>query len=142
MIRYSLFCDNAHDFEGWFSGAADFDRQVGMGLVTCPVCGSVSVSKRLMAPSVSTARSKEAQQALVADAGRKEMMTRMREVVAAVKANSEDVGERFAEEARKIHYGESEQRGIIGQTSLREAHELIDEGIEIAPLPVIPDDAN
>lgn len=142
MIRYSLLCDNAHDFEGWFSGAEDYDRQLASGLVSCPVCGSVAVSKQLMAPSVSTARKKDARQEQAAQAMRSEMTAKLREMVAAVRASSEDVGDRFAEEARKIHYGESEERGIIGQTSIEEAHDLIDEGIEIAPLPVLPDEVN
>ncbi|SIQ64251.1 hypothetical protein SAMN05880590_10611 [Rhizobium sp. RU35A] len=142
MIRYSLICDNAHEFEGWFSGSADFDRQVEMGFLTCPVCHSASISKGLMAPSVSTARKQEARQQVAMDLARQEMMSKLKEMVASIKANAEDVGERFPEEARKIHYGEADQRGIIGQASLSEVRDLIDEGIEVAPLPVLPDDAN
>ncbi|CDZ30367.1 DUF1178 family protein [Neorhizobium galegae] len=142
MIKYSLICDNAHTFEGWFSESADFDRQVASGLLTCPVCNSASISKTLMAPSVSTARKKEEKQAMVMDLARQEMIAKLKEAVAAIKANAEDVGEKFPEEARKIHYGEADARGIIGQASLGEVRELLDEGIEIAPLPVIPEDAN
>ncbi|MCY1665817.1 DUF1178 family protein [Rhizobium sp. SL86] len=142
MIRYSLVCDNAHGFEGWFSGSADFDRQVQTGLLTCPICGSSSISKSLMAPSVSTARKKEARQQVVLDTVRQEAMAKLKEAVATIKANAEDVGERFPEEARKIHYGEADARGIIGQASLTDVRELIDEGIDVAPLPVLPDDAN
>lgn len=142
MIRYSLICDNAHEFEGWFSGSADFDRQVEMGFLACPVCNSTSISKGLMAPSVSTARKQEARQQVAMDLARQEMMSKLKEMVASIKANAEDVGERFPEEARKIHYGEADQRGIIGQASLSEVRDLIDEGIEVAPLPVLPDDAN
>ncbi|MFC3072221.1 DUF1178 family protein [Shinella pollutisoli] len=142
MIRYELSCDNGHDFEGWFGSAGDFDRQQERGLVSCPSCGSIHVAKQLMAPSVSTARREERRQELVMQAGRREMMNRLREVVAAIRANAEDVGDRFPEEARKIHYGEAEERGLIGRATPHEVRELLEEGVEIAPLPVIPDDAN
>ncbi|CDN46592.1 MULTISPECIES: DUF1178 family protein [Neorhizobium] len=142
MIKYSLSCDNAHAFEGWFSESADFDRQVASGFLTCPVCNSAAISKTLMAPSVSTARRQEEKQAMVMDLARREAIAKLKEAVAAIKANAEDVGEKFPEEARKIHYGEADARGIIGQASLGEVRDLLDEGIEIAPLPVIPEDAN
>jgi len=142
VIRYSLVCDNAHDFEGWFSGSADFDRQVDAGLLTCPVCNSAAISKSLMAPSVSTARKKEEKQAVAMDIAQKRVMAKIREAVAAIKANAEDVGEKFPEEARKIHYGEADARGIIGQASFADVRELIEEGIEVAPLPALPEDAN
>ncbi|MBO3762354.1 DUF1178 family protein [Ciceribacter sp. L1K22] len=145
MIRYGLICDNGHEFEGWFSESADFDRQKESGFLTCPVCSSLHVSKTLMAPSVSTARKKEAQaaqHALTVNAAQREAFAKIKEAVAAIRANSEDVGERFPEEARKIHYGETDARGIIGQASADDVRSLIDEGIEIAPLPVLPDDVN
>ena len=142
MIRYSLSCDNAHGFEGWFSEGADFERQVASGLLTCPVCGSASISKTLMAPSVSTARRKEEKQAIVTDLARQEAIAKIKEAVASIKANAEDVGEKFPEEARKIHYGETDARGIIGQASFAEVRDLLEEGIEIAPIPVLPEDAN
>ena len=142
MIRYSLICDNAHSFEGWFATSADFDAQIEKGLVACPACGSAGVSKELMAPSVSTARKKEELRTLAMDTVHKEAVLRLKEAVAAIRANAEDVGERFPEEARKIHYGEADARGIIGQTTPDEARALIDEGIEIAPLPILPDDVN
>ncbi|OJT96888.1 MAG: hypothetical protein BGN83_02725 [Rhizobium sp. 63-7] len=142
MIRYSLTCDSAHEFEGWFSKSEDFDRQKESGFLTCPVCQSTSVSKLLMAPSVSTARQKEATRTLVMDAMQQEAMAKMREAIATIKASAEDVGTRFPEEARKIHYGEADARGIIGQAAPEEALALIEEGIEIAPLPVLPEDVN
>ncbi|WLR97333.1 DUF1178 family protein [Shinella sumterensis] len=142
MIRYDLSCDNGHPFEGWFGSADDFDRQQKMALVSCPVCHSTHVAKRLMAPSVSTARKKERRQEMVMQAGQKEMIAKLREIVSTIRANSEDVGERFPEEARKIHYGEAEQRGLIGQATLDEVRDLLEEGVEIAPLPVLPDDTN
>ncbi|WP_064713722.1 DUF1178 family protein [Rhizobium bangladeshense] len=142
MIRYSLTCDNAHEFEGWFSESADFDRQVASGFLTCPICHSAAVSKLLMAPSVSTARKKDERQTLAMDAMRREALQKLKEAVAAVKANSEDVGTKFPEEARKIHYGEADARGIIGQATVDEAQALVDEGIEIAAIPVLPEDVN
>ncbi|OWV71645.1 hypothetical protein ATY77_14170 [Rhizobium sp. R634] len=142
MIRYSLTCDSAHEFEGWFSESADFDRQVATGFLTCPVCHSAAVSKLLMAPSVSTARKKDERQTLAMDAMRREALDKLKEAVAAVKANSEDVGTKFPEEARKIHYGEADARGIIGQATIDEAQALVEEGIEIAAIPVLPEDVN
>jgi hypothetical protein len=142
LIRYSLTCDNAHEFEGWFSESADFDRQVATGFLTCPVCHSATISKLLMAPSVSTARKKDERQTLAMDAMRQEALQKLKEAVAAVKANSEDVGTKFPEEARKIHYGEADARGIIGQATLDEAQALVEEGIEIAAIPVLPEDVH
>ncbi len=142
MIRYSLICENVHEFEGWFSEGADFDRQVASGFLTCPVCNSASISKSLMAPSVSTARKKEEMQTVAMDTARREAFLKLKEAVAAIKANSEDVGTRFPEEARKIHYGEADARGIIGQATPDEAEALVEEGIEIAALPVLPEDVN
>lgn len=142
MIKYTLACDNGHSFEGWFSSSADFDRQAELGLVSCPACGSVSVAKQLMAPSVSTARKRDETKVLMLDQARKEAVAKIRELVTAIRENAEDVGEKFPEEARKIHYGEAEQRGLIGQATIDEAKALLDEGIEIAPLPVLPDDVN
>ncbi|KAA1179253.1 DUF1178 family protein [Rhizobium tropici] len=142
MIRYSLHCDNAHEFEGWFSESADFDRQLASGFLTCPVCNSAAISKLLMAPSVSTARKKDELQTLAMDAARKQAMTKLKEAVDAIKANAEDVGTKFPEEARKIHYGEADARGIIGKATPDEAQALVEEGIEIAAIPVLPDDIN
>ncbi|MQB45171.1 DUF1178 family protein [Rhizobium sp. ICMP 5592] len=142
MIRYSLSCDKAHEFEGWFSESADFDRQVASGFLTCPVCNSDAISKLLMAPSVSTARKKDELQTLAMNAARKEAMIKLKEAVDSIKANAEDVGAKFPEEARKIHYGEADARGIIGKATPDEAQALVEEGIEIAAIPVLPDDIN
>ena len=140
MIHYSLQCDQEHGFEGWFASSADFDRQQEKGLVVCPYCDSKRVSKRLMAPNVTTGRQKDRSQAVAMDTMRRDMIARIKDAVKEIRANAEDVGERFPEEARKIHYGEAEARGIIGQASLDEAQALTEEGIEIAPLPVFPED--
>jgi hypothetical protein len=142
VIKFSLSCDKGHAFEGWFSGSADFEHQTAAGLLACPVCNSPTVTKALMAPAVSTARKQDEKQAMVMDHARREMLAKIREAVASIKSNAEDVGERFPEEARRMHYGESDARGIIGQASLVDLHELLEEGIEVAPLPVLPEDAN
>ena len=142
MIRYSLRCDDAHDFEGWFGSSDDFDSQMASGYISCPVCNSLTVTKTLMAPNVTTGRQKDQIKAVVMDNTRREMLEKLKQAVGEIRKNAEDVGEKFPEEARKIHYGESEARGIIGQASPDEAEALIDEGIEIAALPVFPEDAN
>ncbi len=142
MIRYSLQCENDHDFDGWFASSADFDKQLAASLVACPHCGSQSVTKLLMAPNLTTGRQKDGIKAMVMDNTRREMIEKIKEAVGEIRRNSEDVGEKFPEEARKIHYGESEARGIIGQASRDEVAALVDEGIEIAALPVFPEDAN
>jgi hypothetical protein len=142
VISYSLRCDNGHDFEGWFGSGVEFDRQLASGYVSCPSCGSHAVTKSLMAPNVTTGRQKDQTKALVMDSTRREMMERLKEAVGEIRKNAEDVGEKFPEEARKIHYGESEARGIIGKASPDEAEALAEEGIEFAALPIFPDDVN
>ncbi len=142
MIRFSLICDQDHDFDGWFSSSEDFDKQKKRGLVACPMCNSVKVSKALMAPSVSTSRGKEAMAVATVDAHRRELVQKMRELRNEITANAEDVGRKFPEEARKIHYGETEERGIYGEANREEVESLLDEGVAIAPLPPVPDDAN
>ena len=142
LINYSLRCDAGHQFEGWFSSSADFDRQSEAGYVSCPHCESKAVSKLLMAPNVTTGRQKDRTQAVVMDTVRRDMMDKLKEAVREVRANAEDVGEKFPEEARKIHYGEAEARGILGRASLEEAQALTEEGIEISALPDLPEDAN
>jgi hypothetical protein len=139
VIRFSLHCDKDHEFEAWFSSSADFDGQSRRGLVECPVCSSRKIEKSLMAPSVAVSKDVPARP-LAMDPERRQMMRKLRDMVQAVKQSSEDVGDRFADEARKIHHGESEARGIIGKASNDDAKSLIDEGIEIAPLPEFPDD--
>ncbi|MCY0092449.1 DUF1178 family protein [Hoeflea ulvae] len=139
MIRFSLHCEKEHAFEGWFSSSADFDAQCERGLVECPVCGSRQIGKALMAPALAVSRQTPSRP-LAMDPERREALRKLREMVQAVKQNSEDVGDRFADEARKIHHGESEARGIIGKASSEDAKSLIEDGIEIAPLPEFPDD--
>lgn len=138
MIKYQLQCDKDHDFAGWFQSSDAFDSQVKRNLVDCPTCGSTDVRKALMAPSVSTSKKKTD----ITTATRAEMVKAMREVRRKVEDNAEYVGPRFAEEARRIHYKETEEKGIYGEASISEAKELADEGIDFLPLPVLPEDQN
>lgn len=142
MIRFSLICKQEHEFDGWFSSSDDFEKQRKRGLIACPHCDSTKVQKSLMAPSVSTGRAKDATAVAMVDAHRREIVNKMKELREFVTSNAENVGNRFPEEARKIHYGESEERGIYGEANREEVESLLEEGVEIAPLPQVPDDAN
>jgi hypothetical protein len=153
MIRYSLECKKGHGFEGWFSSSADYDLQKERGLVECPACGSRDVSKSLMAPSVATARKKEERREVAAkqqaalqpgglDPQKREMLKQLKELRDKVLSGAENVGEKFAEEARKIHYGEADARGIFGQASIEDAKALVEEGIDVLPIPDLPEDRN
>jgi hypothetical protein len=129
MIRYDLRCNNGDEFDAWFGSIADYDVQAEQGLIACPHCGSTHVEKAPMAPAVRTSRKKEAQkQRAVAMA----MAQKVREHI---KDNFDYVGPRFADEARKMHSGESEERAIWGEATPEEARELAEEGIPAAPLP-------
>jgi len=141
MIRFSLHCDHGHEFEGWFRDNADFDRQSERKLVSCPVCNSPEIQKSLMAPAVSTSRSKE-RVAIAMDQAQKQVLEQMRELSRKVRENADYVGDQFAEEARKIHFGETEARGIYGEASKEDVHSLIEDGVEVMPLPVFPEDKN
>lgn len=143
MIRYALVCDREHEFEGWFQDSAAFDAQAGDGAVACPFCGSTDVSKALMAPSLKAGREDSPKLPVAAvDPRKAEMLEALRRLKRHVVENSEYVGERFPEEARKIHYEESDPRSIYGEASLEEARKLVEEGVEVAPLPVLPDERN
>lgn len=142
MISFVLVCENEHSFDGWFSSSTDFETQQENGLVACPVCGSQTISKGLMAPSVSTGRRKDKINVATMDAARREVLGEMRKLRDKIVENADDVGSAFPEEARKIHYGEAEARGIYGEANRDDVESLLEEGIEIAPLPLLPDDAN
>jgi len=147
MIRYSLCCKKGHEFEGWFRSSEEFERRK----TVCPVCGSTKVEKAVMAPQVArtdkeaapvkTTKSATMQLASV-DPRRREMIAALKELRSKVTENADYVGEKFAEEARKIHYNESEPRGIYGQATREEAESLAEEGIDFHPLPVLPEDGN
>ena len=156
MIRYRLACDARHGFEAWFRSAEDCDRQLADGTLACPSCGSGAIDRALMAPAISKtekaprapeqpapADTPDPAQALLAqDPKLAQMAVALKELRDRITANADDVGERFPEEARRIHYGESEARGIYGQASAEEAAALVEEGVEVMPLPMLPDDRN
>ena len=139
MIQYSLRCADGHSFEAWFKSASAFDEQQARGIVACAVCGSAHVEKAPMAPAVART-----------DSGRMEVTSahpdalKLRELYRRyrqkVLAETEYVGDRFAEEARKIHFEEVEARAIRGEATREEVAELLDEGVSFLPLPDIGDD--
>ncbi|HEY4193461.1 MAG TPA: DUF1178 family protein [Mesorhizobium sp.] len=141
MIRFSLTCENAHEFEGWFRSNEDFDKQALRGLVDCPSCGSHKVEKALMAPAVSTGRKQE-KIALAMGEAQKQAMAQMKAMAEKIRENADYVGDKFAEEARKIHFGEADARGIYGEATFDEAKSLAEDGVAFMPVPVFPDDRN
>lgn len=164
MIRYSLACHKGHEFESWFANSAAYDKQAKRGLVTCPVCGSPKVDKTLMTPrlkrtdksiavpSAAGAESAHAGEtasaapertpvAIMSDQER-EFRTKLKELREHLTRNSDNVGQKFSEEARKMHYGEIEHRSIYGEASPEDAKTLHEEGIEFHPLPTLPEERN
>jgi hypothetical protein len=141
LIRFSLTCENAHEFEGWFRSNEDFDKQALRGLVDCPSCGSHKVEKALMAPAVSTGRKQE-KIALAMGEAQKQAMAQMKAMAEKIRENADYVGDKFAEEARKIHFGEADARGIYGEATFDEAKSLAEDGVAFMPVPVFPDDRN
>lgn len=141
MIRFSLSCDKDHEFDGWFRNSDDFESQKKRGFVACPVCNSAKVEKALMAPAVSTGRQREKIAVAMGEEQRK-ALAKLKEFAAKARENADYVGEKFADEARKIHFGEVEARGIYGEATAEEARELIEDGVEFMPLPVFPEDRN
>jgi hypothetical protein len=148
MIRYDLICEKGHEFDGWFSDSVAFDKQQKRKLVECSHCGTSNIEKQLMAPGIpskSNRKSDAAPTQMLAkpmDPRAQAMMQMMRDFRAHVEKNSENVGNKFAEEARKIHYKETEERGIYGNATPDEADALLEEGIEVARLPRLPEDGN
>ncbi len=142
MIQFALQCENGHQFDAWFRNAAAFDDQVERRIVTCPVCDSHKVGKALMAPAVRTRTPPER----VSVAANHPEQVRLREALRAlrrkVEAEADYVGDRFADEARKIHFGESEDRGIYGEATRDEVSALVEDGIDIMPLPTVPEEHN
>jgi hypothetical protein len=161
MIRYALVCERGHEFESWFQDSAAYDKQAKHGLVTCPQCSSAKVEKAIMAPRLSTTAKKPrapteapaptaevvaapATPAPVAmiSPQEQEFRAKLKELRDHLTKNADNVGAKFPEEARKMHYGEIEHRSIYGVASPEEAKELSEEGIEFHPLPVLPDERN
>ncbi|MBB4305576.1 hypothetical protein GGD81_004657 [Rhodobium orientis] len=181
MIRYQLVCGNGHDLEIWFRGSDDCDRQIAEGAISCPHCGNREIAKKLMAPSVVTARSRAVspedqskpdgpsqgggavpQQAAnvpvpvatqppvqtpdisghLSDKQMTKLVEMVREVKKFVTENAENVGKEFPKVARAMHFGDEEKRGIYGEATLEDAAELLEEGIDVLPLPRLPEEHN
>jgi hypothetical protein len=137
MIRYALTCGKGHDFEAWFSSSNDYDVQIEAHAVTCPSCGSADVKKAPMAPSLKRGRTRAGEAAR-----RHQTYAFLKNLRAHLKENAEHVGPAFPEEARKMHYGETEPRSIYGEATREEAEALYEEGIPAVPLPFLPEDHN
>jgi hypothetical protein len=135
MIRYALICEHEHAFEGWFGSSADYDDQLTRGLLECPVCASKAVRKQIMAPAVAGTKKKASD---VSAPNRAMMMEAMNKIRQHVVENFDDVGDSFAREARAIHEGKSEQRGIYGQATGAEVKALVEDGVPVAPMPPEP----
>jgi hypothetical protein len=134
MIKYALVCDLEHGFEGWFGSSADYDDQHAKGLLECPVCGSKAVRKQIMAPALAGVR-KTAQDEPSTGPAQAMMMEAMGRIRRHVEENFDDVGDAFAKEARAIHEGRAEERGIYGQATPKQVRELVEDGVPVAPLP-------
>jgi len=135
MIRYALICEHEHEFEGWFGSSDDYDDQHSRGLLECPVCASKAVRKQIMAPAVSGTKRTVKDQGRPTQAMMLEAMSRLRKHV---EENFDDVGDAFAKEARAMHEGKTELRGIYGQATPAEVKELVEDGVPVAPLPPEP----
>jgi hypothetical protein len=159
MIRYTLRCDRGHSFESWFQSSAAYESQEKRKLVNCPSCGSAKVERAIMAPQIVSKKGRSndvpapASPATATDvatpgatpllmAQERELRAKLKELRDHIVKNADNVGERFPNEARKMHYGDMEHRPIYGEASPEEARALIDEGVEVSPLPVLPDDRN
>ncbi|MBL0406070.1 DUF1178 family protein [Microvirga aerilata] len=148
MIKYALACEQAHAFESWFPSSDAFETQRKRGFVTCPFCNSAKVEKQIMAPSVARTdkapapAAPETQPVAVLSEKERDIRAALRALRDHVLKNSENVGKGFVEEARKMHYGETEERSIYGEADLAEARALLEEGIDVLPIPVVPDDRN
>jgi hypothetical protein len=142
MKVLNLQCAHGHGFEGWFASNDAFDTQLAAGLVECPMCGDTAIVKMLSAPRLNLGNPKAPQTPDApthhAVAETSSLEARWMHAVRAVMAKTEDVGNRFADEARKMHYGETEERGIRGQATREQAEQLVDEGIAVMPLPLPP----
>jgi hypothetical protein len=171
MIRYSLRCERGHAFESWFQSSSAYESQEKRKLVSCPACGSTKVERAIMAPQIVTRKGRDkaavpadatnapateaAQESAQASAQgsaqastpllmaqERELRAKLKELRDHIVKNADNVGEKFPNEARKMHYGDIEHRPIYGEASPAEARALIEEGVEVSPLPVLPDDRN
>ena len=158
MIRYALRCERGHVFESWFQSSSAYETQEKRKLVNCPVCGSAKVERAIMAPQIVSKKGRDSAEPAPAAAAptdvttptstpllmaqERELRAKLRELRDHIVKNADNVGERFPNEARKMHYGDIEHRPIYGEASPDEARALIEEGVEVSPLPVLPDDRN
>ena len=158
MIHYNLRCERGHAFESWFQSSTAYELQEKRKLVNCPICGSAKVERAIMAPQIVSKKGRDTTNAVPAPAAttdvvapastpllmaqERELRAKLRELRDHIVKNADNVGERFPAEARKMHYGDIEHRPIYGEASPDEARALIDEGVEVSPLPVLPDDRN
>ena len=164
MIRYTLRCERDHTFESWFQDSAAYDSQAKRKLVSCPICDSVKVEKAIMAPRIVSKKGRERAEPVPAPASapaaeapasvpapgstpllmaqERELRAKIKELRDHIVKNADNVGERFPNEARAMHYGDKEHRPIYGEASPEEARALIDEGVEVSPLPTLPEDRN
>ena len=162
MIRYALRCERDHQFESWFQDSAAYDQQVRRKLVSCPVCNSVRIKKAIMAPRIVSKKGRERAEVVeqaaspaapapapaapeatpLVMAQERELRAKLKELRDHIVKNADNVGERFPNEARAMHYGDKEHRPIYGEASPDEARALIDEGVEVSPLPTLPEDRN
>ncbi len=156
MIHYNLRCERGHAFESWFQSSSAYEAQEKRKLVTCPVCGSAKVERAIMAPQIVSKKARESAEPVPAApaeaaapastpllmAQERELRAKLKELRDHIVKNADNVGERFPNEARKMHYGDIEHRPIYGEASPDEARALIDEGVEVTPLPALPDDRN
>ena len=156
MIHYNLRCARGHAFESWFQSSSAYETQEKRKQVNCPVCGSAEVERAIMAPQIVSKKGREVAVAAPAPAAEvappastpllmaqeRELRTKLKELRDHIVKSADNVGERFPVEARKMHYGDIEHRPIYGEASPDEARALIEEGVEVTPLPVLPDDRN
>ena len=158
MIRYNLRCERGHAFESWFQSSSAYESQEKRRLVNCPACGSAKVDRAIMAPQIVGKKGRDSAEPAPAPvtstdvitpgstplmmAQERELRVKLKELRDHIVKNADNVGERFPNEARKMHYGDIEHRPIYGEASPDEARALIDEGVEVSPLPILPDDRN
>jgi len=149
VIRYTLICETGHEFESWFQSSDASERQLERGLVDCPTCGSANVSKAIMAPAIRTSKQKRdkvpvAEQQPVALLSAKEQEARklLKELREHVTKNAENVGDKFPKLARQMHHEEIDSRSIYGNAKPDELRSLLEEGVEVQPLPILPEDRN
>jgi len=163
VIRYALSCHEGHGFDSWFQNSKAYDEQSARRLIDCPVCGSTKIGKAVMAPGIAkhispasapppelpgppvsapAAAPEPAAPVAMVSQNERELRAKLKELREYVVRNADYVGQKFPEEARKMHYGEIEHRSIYGEASPKDAAELIEEGIELHPMPVLPDDRN